>query len=126
LVARAALTKPVVLFSYLNPVLRYGVERFLRDASALGIAGLLLTDLPAGGDPEVESAVRRSPLDLIRLIAPTTRPERIATAVADAEGFIYLIARLGVTGATAALAADLATSVARVRRATSLPVAVGF
>lgn len=126
LVDRVHPARPVVIFSYLNPILRYGVERFLADAAALGIAGLLLTDLPAGSDPGVESAVRRSPLDLIRLIAPTTRPERLAGAVAGAEGFVYLVARLGVTGASRNLADDLADSVARVRRATELPVAVGF
>jgi tryptophan synthase alpha chain len=78
LVDRVHPARPVVIFSYLNPILRYGVERFLRDADALGIAGLLLTDLPAGSDPAVESAVQRSPLDLIRLIAPTTRADRAA------------------------------------------------
>ena len=126
LVDRVRPACPVVIFSYLNPILRYGVERFLRDADALGIAGLLLTDLPAGSDPGVESAVQRSPLDLIRLVAPTTRPERLAEAVAGAEGFVYLVARLGVTGASRALADDLGESVARVRGATDLPVAVGF
>jgi tryptophan synthase alpha chain len=126
LISQAQIRHPVVVFSYLNPILRYGVERFLREADALGIAGLLLTDLPAGSDPRVEDAIQRSPLDLIRLIAPTTREQRVAEAVAGAEGFIYLVARLGVTGATASLAAGLADSVALVRRATSLPIAVGF
>ncbi len=126
LIRRARLRRPVVIFGYLNPILRYGVDRFLRDADALGVAGVLLTDLPAGGDPAVESAIQASPLDLIRLIAPTTRPERLTTAVAGAQGFVYLVARLGVTGATAALAKGLETSIAQVRRATSLPVAVGF
>jgi len=126
LIARARLTKPVVVFSYLNPILRYGIERFLRDADALGVAGLLLTDLPAGSDPAVEAAVQASPLDLIRLVAPTTRPERLAAALEGAQGFVYLIARLGVTGARAALADGLEESIARVRRATPLPVAVGF
>jgi tryptophan synthase alpha chain len=126
LVDRVRPTRPVVIFSYLNPILRYGVERFLRDADALGVAGLLLTDLPSGSDPTVESAVQRSPLDLIRLIAPTTRTDRLAAAVAGAQGFVYLVARLGVTGASRALADDLEDSVARVRRATDLPVAVGF
>jgi tryptophan synthase alpha chain len=126
LIARCRPRRPVVVFSYLNPILRYGLDRFLRDAGSLGIAGLLLTDLPAGSDPAVEDAVRQSPLDLIRLIAPTTRPERLAAAVDGAEGFVYLVARLGVTGASRALAADLTDSVARVRAATSLPVAVGF
>ena len=126
LVARARLTCPVVIFSYLNPILRYGVDRFLREAERLGVGGLLLTDLPAGSDPAVESAVQASTLDLIRLVAPTTRPDRIAAAVAGAEGFGYLVARLGVTGATASLARGLADSIAQLRRATSLPIAVGF
>jgi len=126
LVRRAELRTPVVVFSYLNPILRYGVDRFVREADALGVAGVILTDLPAGGDPVVERALQASPLDLIRLVAPTTRDDRLAQAVTDAQGFIYLVARLGVTGASRALADDLADSVARVRRATPLPVAVGF
>ncbi|HEX3928804.1 MAG TPA: tryptophan synthase subunit alpha [Gemmatimonadales bacterium] len=126
LIAKADVDVPIVLFSYLNPILQYGVERLLADAAALGVAGLLLTDLPAGADPAVERAVQDSPLDLIRLIAPTTHEERLARAVAGAEGFIYLVARLGVTGASTSLAAGLGDSVARVKRHTALPVAVGF
>jgi tryptophan synthase alpha chain len=126
LIARAELPRPVVVFSYLNPILHYGVQRFLVEAEALGIAGLILTDLPAGSDPAIEAAVQRSGLDLIRLIAPTTRPERLAAAVEGAQGFVYLVARLGVTGARSTLSAGLAESIATVRRATPLPVAVGF
>jgi tryptophan synthase alpha chain len=126
LIDRSRLRRPVVVFSYMNPILRYGLDRFLRDAESLGIAGLLLTDLPAGSDPGVERAVQRSSLDLIRLIAPTTRPERLTAAVEGAQGFVYLVARLGVTGASRSLAADLTDSVARVRGATGLPIAVGF
>ena len=126
LVAEARLERPVVVFSYLNPILRYGVERFLRDAASIGVAGLLLTDLPAGADPAVEAAVGGSPIDLIRLVAPTTRADRVRAAVEGAGGFIYLVARLGVTGASTALAADLSGSVARLREATALPIAVGF
>ena len=126
LIARCRLRRPVVVFSYLNPILRYGLDRFLRDTEHLGVAGLLLTDLPAGSDPAVERAVQRSKVDLIRLIAPTTRPERLAAAVDGAQGFVYLVARLGVTGASGSLAADLSESVQRVRAATTLPVAVGF
>ncbi len=126
LIAAARLDRPVIVFSYLNPILRYGVERFLRDAADLRVAGLLLTDLPAGSDPALEAQMRESPLDLIRLIAPTTRSERIAEATVGAQGFVYLVARLGVTGARAELSAGLAESVARVKRATTLPVAVGF
>jgi tryptophan synthase alpha chain len=126
LIAQSRLACPIVVFSYLNPVLQYGLDRFLVEAERLGIAGLLLTDLPAGSDPGVEAAVGSSPVDLIRLIAPTTRAERLAAALDGAQGFVYLVARLGVTGARTSLAADLGESVARVRQATSLPIAVGF
>lgn len=126
LIREAGLRKPVVVFSYVNPILRYGVTRFLADAAALGVAGLLLTDLPAGADPALERMVAESPLELIRLVAPTTRDERLRDTVRGAEGFIYLVGRLGLTGASRDLATGLAESVARVRAATALPVAVGF
>jgi tryptophan synthase alpha chain len=126
LISQAGLTHPVVVFSYLNPILRYGVDRFLRAAAELRVAGLILTDLPAGADPDIESAVQASELDLIRLVAPTTQSTRLATAMAGAQGFVYLVARLGVTGASAALSDTLAASIAAVRRVTRLPVAVGF
>jgi tryptophan synthase alpha chain len=126
LIAEAGLEKPVVVFSYLNPILHYGLERFLRDATDVGACGLLLTDLPAGSDPAVELAVRESPLDLIRLVAPTTTGPRLSEVVRDAQGFLYLVARLGVTGASAALAGGLAEYIGRVRSASPLPLAVGF
>lgn len=126
LLAEAKLERPVVLFSYLNPIRRYGLARFLADAERHGVAGLLLTDLPAGGDDAVEQALADSPVDLIRLIAPTTPPARVAATLRGARGFVYVVARLGVTGASAALADDLGATVARVRAATDLPVAVGF
>ena len=126
LIAEAKLTRPVVVFSYLNPVRRYGLQRFLRDAADLRIAGLLLTDLPAGSDPPFEETVRASPLDLIRLVAPTTTGPRLAEVVRNAQGFLYLVARLGVTGASRALATGLEEYVARVRAASPLPLAVGF
>jgi tryptophan synthase alpha chain len=126
LIAGAELAPPVVIFSYLNPILQYGVDRFLRTAEELDIAGLLLTDLPAGSDAALESAVQRSGVDLIRLIAPTTSAARLAAALDGAQGFVYLVARLGVTGTRSFLDADLQDSVLRVRAATSLPIAVGF
>lgn len=126
LITTARLRAPVVLFTYLNPVLRYGVDRLLADAAAAGVSGLLLTDLPSGADRGIEETVRASPLDLIRLVAPTTRRDRMERAVAGAEGFLYLIARLGVTGASTTVATDLGDSVARVRAVSPLPIAVGF
>jgi tryptophan synthase alpha chain len=126
LIRHAALRIPVVIMTYLNPVLAYGPERFLADARAAGASGLLLTDFPAGADPELERLVTASPLALIRLIAPTTGRARLASAVRGASGFIYLISRLGVTGVRDEVPSDVASHVARIRAVTQLPVAVGF
>src|SRR2546426_5133729 len=126
LIGRAALGIPVVIMTYVNPVMAYGLERFVADAHAAGAAGLVLTDFPAGADPALEELVLASPLALIRLIAPTTTPERLARAVRGASGFLYLISRLGVTGARDRVPPDLAEHVARVRAASPLPLAVGF
>jgi tryptophan synthase alpha chain len=126
LIRDAALDVPVIIMTYLNPVLAYGVERFVADAQAAGAAGLLLTDLPAGADPAVEAAVTRSPLALIRLVAPTTDDARLAATLSDAKGFVYLISRLGVTGARDDIPEGIETQVRRIRAVTPLPVAVGF
>jgi len=126
LIQQAALRIPVVIMTYLNPVLAYGLDRFLVDAHAAGASGVLLTDLPAGADPELERRVTASPLALIRLIAPTTTQARLARAVEGASGFIYLISRLGVTGMRDAVPTDVASHVERIRAVTPLPVAVGF
>ena len=123
---RARHDTAVVLFTYLNPVVHYGAERFCRDAREAGADGLLLTDLPASADPGLEETVRASGLDLIRLLAPTTRVERIPEVARGGGGFLYYISRTGVTGASSSLRGELAQEVARVREAAPLPVAVGF
>jgi tryptophan synthase alpha chain len=117
---------PVVLFTYLNPVLRYGLDRFLVDAAEAGAQGVLLTDLPLGADPELEDRFARSPLDLIRLIAPTTAPDRMLRIARAARGFIYYVSRTGVTGTGQSLSEGIAEEVRRIRAAASVPVAVGF
>jgi len=128
LIRAGAVHVPVIIMTYLNPVLAYGVERFAKDAHAAGAAGVILTDLPAGADPEVERAVTTNGLDVIRLVAPTTDDGRLKTALRGATGFIYLISRLGVTGARTDAPRDLDAQVQRVRAASAsrLPVAVGF
>lgn len=117
---------PVIVFGYLNPLLAYGMERFLHDAQQAGAAGVLVTDLPPGEDPELEAMVRASALALIPLVAPTTRGDRLEQVLRKAEGFVYLIARLGVTGAQTSDLDAVGSMVGRVRHATSLPIAVGF
>ncbi len=117
---------PVVLFSYLNPILRFGLDRFLGEAAEAGGNGLLLTDLPSGSDPDVEEAVISSGLDLIRLVAPTTPIERVPVVARGGAGFLYYISRTGVTGARTQLRAGLADEVRAIRDAVDLPVAVGF
>ena len=123
---RRGFDTPVVLFTYLNPVLHHGVARFLADAEAAGADGVLLTDLPVGADAAIERRFAESPLDLIRLVAPTTTPARVREIARAARGFLYYVSRTGVTGAREALSAGLAREVAALRAVTAVPVAVGF
>lgn len=123
---RSRFDTPVVLFTYLNPVLAAGVASFCQRAVAAGAQGLLLTDLPVDGDPPLEAMLEGSPLALVRLIAPTTPAERALRIAERAQGFVYYIARLGVTGAGRALRPELANELQALRQRTSTPVAVGF
>lgn len=125
LLERARLRTPVVLFSYLNPLLAAGPAVFDR-AAAAGAHGVLVTDLPVGADPEREAWIGRGPLDFVRLVAPTTPAARMAEIARHGRGFVYLISRLGVTGEQEALAATLPATVERLRGATALPICVGF
>lgn len=117
---------PVVLFTYLNPVLDLGIDDFIERAVAAGADGVLLTDLPVGADPELERVFEESPLDLVRLIAPTTTPERARYIASRSQGFVYYISRTGVTGARSELSAGLQARVAALNDASAIPVAVGF
>jgi tryptophan synthase alpha chain len=123
---RAAYDVPVVLFTYLNPILSHGVDRFVEKALAAGAQGLLVTDLPVGSDPALERRFESSGLALVRLVAPTTSPERAITIARRAQGFLYYISRTGVTGATMRLREALPREVEALRRATDVPIAVGF
>ena len=125
LVRNAGLTVPIVLFSYLNPVLAAGDDALTRAADA-GADGILITDIPVGADPERETWLGNSPLAFVRLVAPTTPRERMAEIARHGSGFVYLISRLGVTGLQERTASSLPESMARLRSATSLPICVGF
>ncbi len=123
---RAASEVPVVVFTYLNPIHARGVGNFVREAVEAGADGVLPTDLPLGADPELEARLAESPLDLVRLIAPTTRPARVREIARASQGFVYYVARTGVTGARRELRDELAREVAAVRSVSPVPVAVGF
>ncbi len=125
LVRRANLKVPVVLFSYLNPVLSAGSEMLERAAQA-GVDGILVTDLPVGADSEVERWLADGPLDFVHLVAPTTPDSRMREIALHGRGFVYLISRLGVTGAREDVPEGLGDIVTRLRAATDLPVCVGF
>ena len=125
LVARANVRVPLVLFSYLNPVIAAGSDALVRAADA-GFSGVLLTDLPVGSDPEREEWVGSAPLAFIRLVAPTTPQNRMREIAEHGSGFVYLISRLGVTGVRDDLPAELPQTVERLRSAATLPVCVGF
>jgi tryptophan synthase alpha chain len=125
LVARARARVPLVLFSYVNPILSAGPDALSR-ASEAGFSGLLLTDVPVGADPELEMRLGLGPLAFIRLVAPTTPLARMREIAAHGSGFVYLISRTGVTGLREELPPELPETVARLRSATTLPVCVGF
>ena len=126
--ARAAKASgvPIVLFSYLNPLLRRGLENVAQDAADAGLAGVLVTDLPAESALGFSNALQSRGLDLVSLVAPTSSAERIAQIAKHATGFLYAISVTGVTGTRQNLSADASALLARIRSVTDLPVAVGF
>jgi tryptophan synthase alpha chain len=117
---------PVILFSYLNPILQYGLENFLVAIKEAGAAGILLTDVPEGSDPSIENRILDSDIDFIRLVAPTTDYGRISRISENGQGFLYYISRTGVTGARELLREELGKEIETVQKASRIPVAVGF
>lgn len=117
---------PIVIFTYVNPVLRMGVETFVDRAAAAGVDGVLMLDIPIEESGAMHAALDRRGLDQIFLISPTTTDARLRAAARLGRGFLYAISRLGVTGARDAVAVSAEPLVARVRSATTLPVALGF
>jgi tryptophan synthase alpha chain len=117
---------PIVLFSYFNPLLRYGLERLSREAKEAGVDGVLITDMTPEEADEALSLLQANNLDLIFLVAPTSTDERLRMIAGKASGFIYAVSRAGVTGAREQMSRDAETLVQRVRKFSSLPVAVGF
>ena len=116
----------LVIFTYLNPILRYGLSRFADDAAAAGVDGVLATDMIVEEAAEYLAELARVNLAPIFLAAPTSPDERLEAIASHSKGFVYAISRTGITGKQQSLAADAAELVARIRRWTTLPVAVGF
>ena len=113
---------PIVLYSYLNPIFQFGLEKFHREAEAAGVDGLLMLDLP----PEEDVDVGAGDLVHIRLVAPTTPAERMKKIAAAAKGFLYYVSREGVTGAQETVSVSLAEQIAQQRQFSGLPIAIGF
>lgn len=124
-VRESALEIPVVLFTYLNPLISAGTDALHRAADA-GVSGVLVTDLPVGADSSLEDWLGNSALDFVRLVAPTTPEDRMQEIARNGGGFVYLISRLGVTGMRSDVPVDLKSSVEMLRRCTDLPICIGF
>jgi tryptophan synthase alpha chain len=117
---------PIVLMGYYNPIYIYGVDKFLVDAKAAGIDGLIIVDLPPEEDDELCLPAMKAGLNFIRLATPTTDDKRLPAVLANTSGFVYYVAITGITGAAAADASAVGEAVIRIKRHNKLPVCVGF
>jgi tryptophan synthase alpha chain len=117
---------PIVLMGYYNPIFIYGSDRFLSDAKTAGVDGLIVVDLPPEEDDELCLPALKAGLNFIRLATPTTDDKRLPTVLTNTSGFVYYVSITGITGAAAPDTTRVATAVARIKRHTGLPVAVGF
>nr|WP_194300834.1 tryptophan synthase subunit alpha [Acetobacter oeni] len=117
---------PVILMGYLNPVEAYGMLRFCEDASHAGIDGLIIVDMPPEEAGTMLACAAENGLDIIRLVAPTTDDKRLKLVLSHASGFVYYVSITGITGTRSASDADLEAALPRLRKATDLPVAIGF
>jgi tryptophan synthase alpha chain len=117
---------PIVLMGYYNPIYIYGVDRFLADAVSAGVDGLIVVDLPAEEDDELCVPALKAGLNFIRLTTPTTDDKRLPVVLANTSGFVYYVSITGITGAATPEFGRVAQAVARLKRHTDLPIAVGF
>jgi tryptophan synthase alpha chain len=125
-IIRRESTVPIVLFSYFNPLMQYGMDNLARDSSSAGVDGLLVTDLTPEESDEYRVCLDKYELDTVFLAAPTSSPERVEMISRCSSGFVYVVSRTGVTGVQEKLSASILPTISRVRRYTGLPVAVGF
>ena len=124
--ASAPLATPLLLMSYLNPLLSYGLPRLARDAAEAGVCGFIVPDLPHDESEEFSGALASTGLALVQMVTPVTPPERLALVAGASQGFVYAVTMTGTTGRTSGAAADLADYLSRVRAAARVPVCAGF
>ncbi len=124
--ARKRIDTPIILFSYYNPLLQFGLQRVARATRDAGLDGILVTDLSPEESGEFEAELRANDLNMIFLIAPTSTDERLGLVAKHASGFIYAVSRAGVTGTRSSVSAEAEKLVTRMRRFSTLPIAVGF
>lgn len=124
--ARLKINTPIVLFSYFNPLLQYGIDKLARDAARAGVDGILVTDLTPEESEQLAAALKLNNLDMIFLVAPTSTDARLQMIAGHASGFVYAVSRAGVTGTRQNLSSEAELLVTRMRRFSGLPVAVGF
>lgn len=117
---------PLILMTYYNPLLKFGIEKIFLDAKKVGVDGFLIVDLPPEEEAEVLPQIKFNQLDLIRLIAPTTDKKRAEKITKNAGGFLYLISMLGITGTTLSKAEDNIKNLQQLREVSSLPIGIGF
>jgi tryptophan synthase alpha chain len=117
---------PIILMGYLNPVLSYGADRFCSDAAAAGVDGLIMVDLPTEEADVLVPYATAHGIDIIRLVAPTTDERRLPLVLDGSSGFVYYVSIIGITGTRSTTAEHLAEAIPRIRKASDLPIAVGF
>ena len=117
---------PIILMGYFNPIYAYGIDNFVAKAQAAGVDGLIIVDLPPEEDAELRIPAGEAGIHMIRLVTPTTNDHRLSQVIEGASGFLYYVSVLGITGTSSAAHDDISQAVQRLKKATDLPIAVGF
>jgi len=117
---------PIVLMGYFNPILKYGIAKFMKDCKALGVDGLIVVDIPPEEGNEIVPEAQQNDLRFIRLLTPTTDEARLKVVLKDASGFLYYVSIAGITGTASADPAKVGKHIAQIKRGTDLPIVVGF